>query len=100
MKMRTGNSANCGSLKTIEPTTTLTDEGKFLRIVANLPGIAEERIKIDLETHLPSVTIIASDSTFQYKKVINLPCEVRFSKKRFFEEALELILEKTNSETL
>jgi HSP20 family molecular chaperone IbpA len=81
-------------LKTVEPATTLIDEGKFLRILTELPGIAEEKIKIDLENHTTSVTIVASDTVFQYKKVITIPCEVRFSKKRFSDGVLELTLEK------
>jgi HSP20 family protein len=93
--MRTGNSKNTSPLKTIEPTTTLLDEGKFLRILIELPGIAEEKIKIDLEKN--TVTILASDTVFQYKKVITIPCEVRFSKKRFSDGVLELTLEKNES---
>jgi HSP20 family molecular chaperone IbpA len=96
--MRTGSSKNTGPIKTIEPATTLIDEGKFLRILTELPGIAEEKIKIDLENSSTSVTIVASDTVIQYKKVITIPCEVRFSKKRFSDGVLELTLEKTNSD--
>ena len=92
--MRTGNSKNTRPIKTIEPSTTLFDEGKFLRILTELPGIAEEKIKIDLENTTTSITIVASDTSIQYKKVITIPCEVRFSKKRFSDGVLELTLEK------
>jgi HSP20 family molecular chaperone IbpA len=92
--MHTGNSQNTRPIKTIEPATTLIDEGKYLRILTELPGIAEEKIKIDLENQSTSVTIVASDTVFQYKKVITIPCEVRFSKKRFLNGVLELTLEK------
>jgi HSP20 family molecular chaperone IbpA len=92
--MQTGNSQGTRPIKTIEPATTLIDEGKFLRILTELPGIAEEKIKIDLENQSTSVTIVASDTVFQYKKVITIPCEVRFSKKRFSNGVLELTLEK------
>jgi len=95
--MQTGNSQNTRPIKTIEPATTLIDEGKFLRILTELPGIAEEKIKIDLENQSTSVTIVASDTVFQYKKVITIPCEVRFSKKRFLNGVLELTLEKNGS---
>jgi len=95
--MPTENSTNTLPQKTIEPAISLVDDGKFFRIITELPGIAEEKIKIDLENHSTAVTIIASDSTFQYKKVINIPCEVRFSKKRFSEGVLELTLEKDGS---
>jgi HSP20 family molecular chaperone IbpA len=92
--MQKENSKNPGPLKTIEPVTAVFDEGKFLRIRTELPGIAEEKIKIDLENTSTSVTIIAADTVMQYKKVITIPCEVRFCKKRFSEGILELTLEK------
>ena len=92
--MPTNNSQNAKSIKIIEPATTLIDEGKILRIITKLPGIAEEKIKIDLENHSTSVTIVATDSVIQYKKVITIPCEVKFNKKRFSDGVLELILEK------
>ena len=93
--MRTGTSTNTGLLHTIEPATTLIDEGKFLRILTELPGIAEEKIRIDLENSSTSITIVASDTVKQYKKVIVIPCEVRFRKKKFSDGVLELTLEKS-----
>jgi HSP20 family molecular chaperone IbpA len=92
--MRTENFNNTGPIKTIEPATTLVDDGKSLRILTELPGIAEDKIKIDFENHSTIVTIVASDSVKQYKKVITIPCEVCFSKKRFSNGVLELTLEK------
>jgi HSP20 family molecular chaperone IbpA len=93
--MTAGKSKDTIRVKTIEPATTLVDEGKYLRIVTRLPGIAEERIKIDLEDSPVEVTIVASDTAKHYKKVITIPGEVRFSKKRFSDGVLELVLEKT-----
>jgi HSP20 family molecular chaperone IbpA len=95
--METGNFNKASQLKIIEPVTTLIDDGKFLRILTQMPGISEEKIKIDLENHTTSVTIVASDTEFQYKKVITIPCEVRISKKRFSDGVLELTLEKNGS---
>jgi HSP20 family molecular chaperone IbpA len=95
--MGTGTSKINKILKTIEPVTTVIDEGKFFRIFAELPGIAEEKIKIDLENHSSSVTIVAVNTVKQFKSVITIPCEVRFSKKRFSDGVLELTLEKTNT---
>lgn len=79
---------------TIEPTTTIIDEGNFLRILTELPDIAEERIKIDLKNQSTSITIVATNTVKQYMKVISIPCKVRVSKKCFSEGILELILEK------
>jgi len=95
--MKNGTSHDTGIIKTIEPVTTIIDDGKFLRIVTELPGISEERIKIDLENKSTSVTIYAMNTVKQYKTVITIPCEVRFSKKRFSEGVLELTLEKNSS---
>jgi HSP20 family molecular chaperone IbpA len=97
--MQIANSNNTRPIKTIEPATTLMDDGRFLRIVSELPGIAEEKIKIDLEPASTSITIAAADSVKQYIKVITIPCEVRIHKKRFFDGVLELTLEKTNPDT-
>jgi len=93
--MRTGTSTNTGLIQTIEPATTLIDEGKFLRILTELPGIAEEKIRIDLENSSTSITIVATDTVKEYKKVIVIPCEVRFRKKKFSGGVLELTLEKS-----
>ena len=91
--MREENSKNIVFIETIEPVTTLFDEEKILRIRSELPGISEEKIRIDLDKN--SVTIWASGTENQYKKVISLPFDVKFSKKRFSEGVLELTLEKT-----
>ena len=91
--MREENSKNIVFIETIEPVTTLFDEEKILRIRSELPGIAEEKIRIDLDNN--SVTIWASDAAKQYKKIITIPFEVKFSKKRFSDGVLELVLEKT-----
>jgi HSP20 family molecular chaperone IbpA len=92
--MGTENSINNKTLKIIEPVTTVIDEGKFVRILTELPDIAEEKIKIDLENHSTSVTIVAVNTVKLFKKVITIPCEVRFSKKRFSDGILEITLEK------
>lgn len=95
--MRTKVTKNIIPLKTIEPTTTLIDDEKFLRILTELPDIAEERIKIDLENMSTSITIHATDSNKQYKTSISVPYDVRFCKKRFSDGVLELTLEKNKS---
>lgn len=92
--MGTENSINNKTMKIIEPVTTVIDEEKFVRILTELPDIAEEKIKIDLENHSTSVTIVAVNTVKLFKKVITIPCEVRFSKKRFSDGILEITLEK------
>lgn len=92
--MESKKSENIRAIKTTEPKVTLLEEENFFRILAELPNIDEEKIRITLEKNATLITIMASDSTFQYKKGITLPCEVRFRKKGFSEGVLEIILEK------
>ena len=98
--MRTGNPKIAPQITAIEPEITLLDDGKFLRVLAEMPGIPEEKIKINLDNSSTSITIVASDTVKEYKKVITIPREVSFSKKRFSNGVLELTLEKTNSGNL
>jgi HSP20 family molecular chaperone IbpA len=78
----------------IEPVTTLRQDGKFIHIVSKLPGIAEEKIKIDIDLEKTTITIFAADTHVAYKKIISLPGDVIFSKKRFSDGELHLIVEK------
>jgi HSP20 family molecular chaperone IbpA len=78
----------------IEPVTVLRNEGKFIHIVSKLPGISEEKIKIDIDFEKATITIFAADSHKVYKKIINLPEEVIFCKKRFSDGELHLTVEK------
>ncbi len=98
--MPTGTASKTIIIETIEPVTTIHDEGKFLRILTELPDIAEEKIRINLENSSTSITIVAADTIKKYKKVITIPCEVKFSKKRFSNGVLELTLEKAKDDTI
>jgi HSP20 family molecular chaperone IbpA len=80
------------------PVTTLLDEGEFLHIIAKLPGITEEKIRIDLEKTL--LTIATSDDGNSDKQVVLLPCEAGFSSKRFSDGVLDIILEKKIPDTI
>jgi len=93
--MQTNISVTPGPAETVEPATTLLDEGKFLHILTELPGIHEEMIRIDVEKTI--VTIAASDAGKRVKKMITLPCEASFCMKRFSEGVLTLTLEKNGS---
>lgn len=88
------NSENNKPIISIEPVTTILEDEKFFRILAELPDIEEEKIRIDLENHPTLITIMASDTTKKFTKEITLPCEIRFCKKRFSNGVLEIILEK------
>jgi HSP20 family molecular chaperone IbpA len=45
--MGTGNTNINKTLKIVEPVTTVIDEGKVLRSLTELPGIEEQKIRID-----------------------------------------------------
>jgi HSP20 family molecular chaperone IbpA len=92
--MQDENSESIKQAWTTEPVTKLIDEGTLIRILTELPGIDEEKIRIDLENNSTLVTIMASDSTIHYKKIITIPINVRFCKKRFSDGVLEIILER------
>jgi HSP20 family molecular chaperone IbpA len=79
---------------TVEPITSLHQEGKFFHIISKLPGIAEEKIKIDIDLEKTTITIFAADTHIAYKKIISLPGDVIFSNKRFSDGELHLIVEK------
>jgi HSP20 family molecular chaperone IbpA len=81
----------------IEPVTILRDEGKLIHIVTKLPGIPEEKIRIDIDLEKTTITIVAADTQKMYKKVITLPGNVVFSNKRFSDGELHLIVEKKES---
>lgn len=78
----------------IEPATTLHNEGKYIHIVTKLPGIPEEKIRIDIDVEKTTVTIIAADTTKMYKKIITLPGDVILTKKRFSDGELHLTVER------
>jgi len=92
--MGTGDTKINKTVKIIEPVTTFIDEGKFFRIRTELPGIEEQKIRIELENNPASVTILAMNTLTQFEKKIPLPYQVRFSTKRFSDGVLELTLEK------
>lgn len=95
--MQDKNSENIRPLSITEPKVTILDEGKFFRIIIELPNMDEEKIRISFEHNPTLVMVIATNSTIQYKKIITFPCKLRFRKKHFFNGVLELILEKIKS---
>jgi len=85
------------SKKIVEPVTNLLDEGKYFRVITELPGISEEKIRIDLEKTVLAISATEAESGKKYKKMIELPFEVRLDKKKFQNGILDVTLEKTNS---
>lgn len=93
----TGITETIKTIKIVEPVITVIDEGRFLRIRSELPGIEEQKIRIELENNPSSITILAKSTSHQFERKIPLPNMVRFSHKRFSDGILELALEKIRS---
>lgn len=68
-----------------------TDAGRYLRITVPLPGVAEEQIRIDLESTLCRINVSGCE---KIQKTIPIPKGTRFVKKKFSDEVLEILLEK------
>jgi HSP20 family molecular chaperone IbpA len=70
----------------------LSRDGDRVHLVAELAGIREEHIRLDLER--TTLIISAATREKQYRKEIALPWKVRLGTKRFRRGILELTLEK------
>lgn len=95
--MTTRKSKNAAHQEIIEPLTTLRNEGKFIHIMTKLPGIAEEKIRVDIDLEKTRIMIVAADTNKMFKKVITLPGNMVFSKKHFSDGELHLVMEKKES---
>jgi HSP20 family protein len=80
-----------------EPVTDLVDEGEYIRVLVELPGVSEEKIRIDLERSV--LTISASDDGLTFKKDLAIPGTVRLGEKYFQNGVLEIHLKKKRSAT-
>jgi HSP20 family molecular chaperone IbpA len=70
----------------------LSRDGDRVNLVAELAGIREEEIRLDLERTV--LTVSAANREKQYRKEIALPWKARLGTKRFRRGILELTLEK------
>jgi HSP20 family protein len=75
------------------PLKQIIDEGNYLSVVAELPGIMEEKIRINLENDTLTLMWLDQARTFQEKDFC-LPCKVRLRNKKFQNGILEITLEK------
>ena len=81
--------------KVIEPEIDLFDEGDYIEVIAEMPGVSEDRIEVTLGKK--TLIISASDKGREYRKEIPVPCPVRIGKKRYQNGVLEIMLEKENA---
>lgn len=75
-----------------DPPISMTDDGRRRCIRVDLPGVPEEKIRIDLEKTTFTVSISGDENTL--RKAIQVPEGVRIFKKKFADGVLEIILEK------
>ncbi len=77
-----------------EPMIDVFDEGAHLIVIAELPGISEDKIKVELAGDILNLT--ASDKDRKYAKEILLPCQVKpeSMKTAYKNGILEIRLEK------
>ena len=58
-----------------EPIVDVFDEKGHILVIAELPGVAEDKIKIEVAGDI--LTLTASDADKKYAKEILLPCKVK-----------------------
>jgi HSP20 family protein len=73
-EMKSGPAIKNTPLSENEPLTDVIDEEKVVRVLAELPGVAREDIKICVKPG--EVTINVDTATRKYRKEIALPCKV------------------------
>lgn len=75
-----------------DPSVHIADDGRYIHVSIDLPGIAEEQIRIDLERTTFTLTIREDERMFE--KTIQVPSGARIFKKKVCDGVLEIILEK------
>ena len=73
----------------------LADEGDYFLVTVELPGIEEERIRIDLEKTVLIVSWSDSHSD-RFREELVLPQKGMFMRKKFNNGILQIVLEKSD----
>jgi len=87
-KVKEGGSVSGGETRISH---RLSVEGGSILVIAELPGIDEEMIRLDLDERVLTISV---DGRLGIREEIALPWEARLGKKRFRKGVLELVLEK------
>jgi len=74
------------------PAPHISRKDRSIHINCPLEGIAEEKIRIDLEETLLIISIVNNGHTASKK--VPVPAGSRISKKRFHDGVLEVVLER------
>jgi HSP20 family molecular chaperone IbpA len=75
-----------------DPPIRKSEEGRYVHVKIDLPGITEEKIRIDLERKTGTLSISEDGKTFRTE--FEVPQGSRFFKKKFSDGVLEIVLEK------
>lgn len=86
------------SIRESEPIVDVFEEGQNIRVMAELPGVSENDVKLDLESN--TLVISTADSTRKYYKRIELPKPVKKGAIEFTckNGVLEAKLKKTQND--
>jgi len=83
--------------ETREPVIDIIDEGEELIVIAELPGVAEETISVDLQG--TDVMLRAGREGRRFERIVSLPCEAEdCSIAAFINGLLEVRLKKKGAE--
>ncbi len=82
-------------IEIVEPSVDIFDETNYIRVIAELPGVSEDDIMVNLSGR--KLVIDAATKERRYHKAIELPCDVKDMKKRYKNGVLELEAVKNGS---
>ena len=75
-------------IEIVEPIVDIFDEKDRIKVIAELPGVSEDDIMVNLSGR--EIVIDAATEERRYHKAIELPCDVKDMKKRYKNGILEL----------
>ena len=93
MEMKKSDKPQCSSA--FDPPVLIDDDGRYIQVSIDLPGVVEEQIRIDLEKNTFTLSILNDEMTF--RKSIQVPEGARIFKKKFSDGVLNISLEKPGS---
>jgi len=80
--------------ESIEPFTDVIDEGDVIKVIADIPGVEKDRIKVEATENF--VEISASNEDRKYYKKVRLPAKVKpeTAKAKYKNGVLTITIEK------
>jgi len=86
-----------GKAKTeiVEPLVDVFDEADHIKLIAELPGVSDEDIRVEVEKR--KIILEATSKERRYRKTIELSCDIKDIKKRYKNGIFELDAVKNGS---